>query len=409
VTEHTIPVELTEALNDLRAPILSVYYAGDTPTITMPDSHTLKLEEGSNSLTIELNGRSTDEVVSIVARSAMSYSARAMLDVVDVGATLPTLEGTTIDGGTILMGEGHVVQRLEATKIRLLPPYNDSRHSPWFPVVNNGWTTRVWRGGLWKFTVPEYPNQTWSSLYGPGFIDVDDEHVEKSGPAVLKLARTPIHWDRRNLTVKSRGSVMPDAAIRDVDVNNGLVYLYRDIQDNEAVLVTYTYIERGYIYSGIDLNPTEFHNPAIVDRWVVFYLLPHIGPDGYIRSDCVQHQESNTLAGAIRSIPPTDEPVLILGATQVRNTGEPTDIQVTDTRTRGGGVKDARWAEAVTKTREVLSATDNGFFDGRPYPAGLSLFVTLPEDIKEDFNNTELDGIVRKFVEYGTYTFLEFE
>lgn len=408
---HTIPTALTESLGLLLAPILSIYYEGDTPSVTMPNTNTLLLQQGTASLTIDLVGKSTSEVVSAISRSSMPYSARPMLEVPDVSAVLGsiTLSDRTVDGGIIMRGLGHVVRNLESTRIRLLPPYNDDRHVPWHVVVNNGWVTKQWRGGTWKFTVPEYPDQTWSLKYGIGFVDVDDEVAAYVGPQAVRVSRTPIHWDRKNLTLKVRGKVLPDSAIRDVDVNNGIVYLNRDVADNETVLATYTYEEPGYIYRGIDLNPTEFHNPAIMDQWVVFYLLPHIGPDGYIRDDCLQHVQSNTLAGAIRTIPPVDEPIIILGAIQIRDTSEPTDVQVTDTRTRGGGVKWDRRDDATRYTREVLSASDVGFYDGKPYPAGLALFVTLPQELKETFTDAELDAIVKRFVEYGTYCFLEFE
>ena len=406
-----IPVDLTASLGAMKAPVLSIYFRGDTPDVTIIGGTTLRLVDGSETHDILLSGKSTTELAAAVAKTSLPYEARVLLDVDDVGAIglFKQASDTTCDGGIILRANGHVVKELEDTRIHLLPPYGAGHHEPWYVVVNRGYVTGRAYGSDWKFAVPEYERQTWSTRYGRGFIDVEDETVERSGPRVIKLARTPVMWDKGNIFLTVRGLQQPGFAIQDVDVNNGIVYLTRDYDDGENVLASYTYQEDGYIYPGIDLNPSEFHNPAILDRYVLFYLLPYIGPGGILRTSCVQHVVANTLFGAIQPIPKTNEPVLILGAAQVRQAHEKKDVQLTDTRVRGGGIKDEQEKAALGRSREILSAADLGFFDGKPYPGGQALFVRLPKELLETLQRAEIEGVVRKFTAYGTYTMLEFE
>lgn len=392
-------------------PLLSIYYTGDTPVVAFVGSK-IQLDHDGDNAQVETSGKTTSQVASMINRLGFPYTANVMFEVDDVYAAEPFVDTTndkTIDDGMIVRGKGHVIKPLEEAQIRLLPPYNSSRHEPWNVIVNNGWVTRSWKGGSWRFAVPEYEKQTWSVLYGPGYVDQKDIVGERLGPRALGVPRAPIHWDRGNLRLRVGDIYQPSTVIKDVDVHNGIIYLDRDYEDNQTILVDYTYKEDGYVYPWADINPTEFHSPGAVDRYVLYYLLPYVGPNGVMRDSCVRHTEASTLAGAIFSIPNTGEPVMLLGATQVRQVHDYTEVQITDTRTRGGGVKWDNYNKALSKNRDIQNTADRGFYDGRPYPGNMALFVTLPSELKNSLTKTEIEGQVRRFVEYGTYTFLEFD
>ena len=404
-----IPVHLTAGLGEMLSPVLAIYYAGDNPDITLV-GNVLTLTEGAVDIDIDLTGKSTTQVAGIISKASLPYSATVMTDVDDmssVGITL-SLADKTIDGGIILRADRHTVQQLESSRIRLLSPYNENREKPWYLRINRGWVTRV-QGGVWKFAVPEYPKQTWSIKYGFGYMDVDDQPGERLGPRAIGVARTPIHWDRDNIFIKNKDRQLPSSVIKDVDIYNGIIYLDKDFEDNEELKVTYTYKEDSFVYTGIDLNPTEFHNPAVLDRYVLLYLLPFSGPDGIMRNSCVRHVESSTLTGAVQSIPNEGEPILLLGAAQVRHNQSKEEVQLTDTRTPGGGIKKSKWKDAVKKTREVLSSTDYGFYDGRPYAGNMAIFVTLPKELEDVLSKPEINARLTKFMAYGTYPIIEFK
>lgn len=406
-----IPALATAQRGASLTPVLSIYYTGDTPDIQVT-SDSIVLTEGAQTVTINTAGLSTCEVVAALNRTRIpAYFAVAMSDIDDVGALLLTLtEGDlTNDGGQIIRVNCHIVKKLEESQIHLLPPYNDSRYSPWNVVINKGYVTRRWRGGDWIFAIPEYEDQTWSTLHGRTYMDINDELAERTGPSSIRVSRTPLLWEKNNIFIAVHNVDQSSVIIRDVDVNNGVIYLDRTYPESDNIYVSYTYKEAGYIYPDVNLNPTEFHNPGILNRYILIYLLPYIGPDGVLRSRCVRYVEGSTLAGAVNSIPDVGEPVMILGAIQIRPSQSVGDIQLIDTRTHGGGVDLTKWEEALSANRESLSIADKGFYFGRPYGGNQAFFMTLPKELLQTFTRTEIDGIVKRFVAYGSYVFLEYE
>lgn len=393
------------------APLLSIYYTGDTAVVSIVGS-LIYLTHDSVTVHIQTSGKTSSQVASAINRLGMPYTANVLFEVDDFYDVAPIVSSSldkTIDNGIIIRAKGHVVKPLEEAQIRILPPYNSTRFEPWYIVINRGWVTRRFKGGDWRFAVPEYEKQTWSVLYGRGFIDLKDIVGERLGPRALGVPRAPIHWDRGNLRIRVRDSVQPSSAIADVDVHNGIIYLNKDYDDNQTILVDYTYKEDNYVYPVANINPTEFHNPGVLDRYVLYYLLPYVGPNGILRDSCVRYSESSTLAGAIYSIPNTGEPIMLLGATQVRQVHDLSEVQLTDTRTRGGGVKWDQFYKAAGRNREIFSTADRGFYDGRPYPGNMALFVTVPEELKTALSKAEIEGTIKRFMEYGTYTFVEFD
>lgn len=404
-----IPPHLLTGLRDSKAPVISIYYTGDSPNIDLTGT-VLTLTEGATQVQIDLDGKSTVEVIGLITKTATAYTARNLLDVRNLGTVGLTLDlnDRTIDGGIILRSSAHVIKKLEETKIRLLSPYHDDRHLPWHVVVNRGHFSRDYNGSQWEFSIPEYYDQTWSSTYGKGYMDLEDVVAERISPRAIRVPRVPILWDRGNITITVRDVIQPSNTIRDVDIYNGIIFLNREYDDNDVIMVSYTYREDGYIYDGVNLNPTEFHNPAVIDRYILFYLLPFIGPNGPIRGRCIYHTEGATLGAAVSAIPSTEEPVMLLGAVQIRPTTRLDMVQLTDTRTRGGGVKDADWDKALARNREIMSVADHGFFDGHPYPGNMALFIDLPKSIRDLYETNEIDTLARKFVAYGSYLFIDY-
>lgn len=392
------------------APILSIYYSGDTPDITI-NGTSIELVHDGSTLTISTVGKSTSQIAAEINRHNHPYTANVMFEVDNVSTLAPFTSATdvTVDSGQIIRAEVHVVKPLEETQIRISAPYNDGRFDPWYIIVNRGWVVRQTGGSTWIFAVPDYEKQTWSLKYGRGFVDQEDVVAERLGPRALGVPRAPIHWDRNNLQLRVRDTIQPSTVIKDVDIHNGVIYLNRDYDDNEVIFVNYTYKEDGYVYDKVNLNPTEFHNPGVLGRYVVFYLIPYIGPDGVITDQCLRYSESSTLAGAIYKIPKTIHPIMLLGAAQVRQAHDVDEVSIIDTRQRGGGVVWDKFDEAKRRNREVMSTADRGFFDGHPYPGNMAMFITVPSEIKDNLEKAEIEGTIKRFVAYGSYIFVEYD
>jgi len=280
-------------------------------------------------------------------------------------------------------------------------------HLPWHVVIEKGTVIKRLNGIDWLFALPDYDLQPWSRFFGRPYMDMVAVKTQRIGPKALKVPRPPILWRKNNVFLSIGGSIQAPHAIRDVDERNGIIYLRNQYDDNEEILVTYTYRESGYIYRNMNFNPTEFHNPAVLERFVVIYLLPYAGSGGKLRQLTVNHSESSTLLGALLSIPRTNEPVLVLGAAQVRQTNIVDDVEITDTRTRGGGVKSTRFENAKKYNEEAWSTTDRGFYDGLPYP-GAAVVVTLDRALKDTFYEAEIRGLIKKHMAMGVYPIIEY-
>jgi len=404
-----VPSHLTSALSPFTAPIMSLRYTGDTPDVSI-SAGKLLLADGAETLEIILSGKTASEVAGEVTKSSLGYRAHVLFDAADMGAIGLTTDpdDLTTDGAQLLRADGHVFKNLEETRLRLLRPYNEDRHMPWHVRVDRGTTTRLQHGGTWLFSVPEYDSQPWSLLYGKPYMDQRSVRATRIGRKAISVPRTPIYWRHNNLVLHVRGIEQPASVILDVDERNGIIFLNANYDEDEVILVDHTYEERSLIYQGVDLNPTEFHNPGVLDRYVVFYMLPWAGPDGRIRSDTVRHSESSTLLGALMSIPRTEEPFLVLGAAQVRQVGSISDVEVTDTRTWGGGVKKDILDAAARRMEDVRSTTDHGHYDGTPYPGNAAIVVELPDELRQTLEMDEIQRLVRKHVAYGSYVILEF-
>lgn len=404
-----IPDHYLEELRSLRAPILAVAYTGDSPDVTC-DGTTLTLVEGAKTFNISLSGKASDAVAGEINRSELAYRAWPLAEITDMGTVGLELlaNDTTTDGALLLRGTGHVLRELEQSRIRLLPPHDEDRHLPWYVRVDRGHVVREVDGASWRFHIPESGTETYSARYGRPYVDVVDAEPQRLGERSLLLPRAPVLYEPGNITLSVRGAPQGARVIRDVDELNGVVYLSQSYPEDTVLRVSYTYEERAFVYRGIDLNPSEFHNPQVLDRYVVFYLLPSSGPSRELRTDVVRHSEGPSLYGAVLSIPRTDEPILLLGAIQVRHAVSKDQLDVVDTRRPGGGVPRERLRAALARTEHVRTTTDHGRFDGLPYPGGAAIVAEVPQSLRDVLDDQEVRARIRQHAAFGSYMVVEF-
>lgn len=85
----------------------------------------------------------------------------------------------------------------------------------------------------------------------------------------------------------------------------------------------------------------------------------------------------------------------------------PSDVETTDIRLRGGGIKEKNINEALDLQDEVQWYWDVGYWDGKPYPGMAAVIVEIPREVLDEvggaFTREQVDSIVRKHMATGTY------
>ena len=255
------------------APALSIYHDRDASLVVT--STQIQITIGVVVVNISYVGKSVDQIVSeiCVASSAVTANALNRSYLMKSGFLFYNGEKTA-DGGFVVRMRAHVVKYEEETRIRPLPPYPESRILPWYPRVDRGSIVLRRQGVDFLYSVPEYASQEWSTYFGFPFVDVVGERPTYVSQKILRTARRPVFWYRRNITLNIDGIPFGSSIIDDVDVNNGFIRLTTAVQPDARVFVDYTYRENTLVYKGVDLNPSRNHNPNAVDQTVLLYLKP---------------------------------------------------------------------------------------------------------------------------------------
>jgi len=357
-------------------------------------------------------GLSIDDLQSQIASSNVSFYSNSLNNALSLNTgdlNLNTGDQTTDDGYVVRINR-HIVKYEEETRIRLVPPYSESRDFPWYARVNIGQFSKDHLGSRHIFNIPEYRNQLWSSVYGYPYMDSFGEEAIFLDSKRLRVSRTPILWRDNNIFLRIGSRDVFPGIIKDVDENNGIIYLNTDIPDASGLGVSYTYKQFDYVYKHIDMNPSVNNNPSVVGKFVLFYIIPERSQPGNVkRSRTIFHRTSHTLLGAIYSLPRFDYPVTILGALQVRQTNSVNDLNIYDTRSRGGGIKEDKYEDAIGINKNAYSVADMGHIDGVPYPGSSVVVYTLPSELKDTMSTDEIKKRASKHLALGVVPILEFE
>lgn len=382
-------------------------------------STTIAISDGTDSYTVSYVGKTSRQIATELGASQFPVKVSAIADVdflkeselIASGSVIPTtfdLRDRTADSNScIVRVKRWAVSNKNLTAINIRPPYRTGPQLPWWIRINAGEFWQKIKGVSYKFSVPEYSDQVWSSKYGRPFRDVSGEQANFVGKNKIRLSRRPILW-KNNISISAGVSdrVYSSGVIKDVDAINGIIYLKPGTNIPEDSLVDYTYLERNYIYKGINLNGHFGQNPYILDKYIVVYLRPTQSSSGISRSQGVYHQIGESLEDAIYSIEEADvdEPITLIGAFNVRSSFDKRDVEVTDTRSYGGGLKeDDEGLAAQRKFPQSQYFFDIGRQEGIPYPGAAAIVVELPAELKEVLTVSELQEKAKKYMAAGVY------
>lgn len=391
------------------APGLSIYL-DKTGTISVSDTE-ITIEIDSIQYVIPYVGKTLEEIADQVSTSSGAFDAVALNETGQVAAGQLYIGGTgdtTPDGGQVVRFRGHIVRYGAETKIRAMLPYHENRLLPWYPRVSRGSLGITWNGVKYIFSVPEYQDQEWSPLFGMPYVDQVGVKADFIDSHTLKVQRTPLYWTRNNIGIMVDGVPIGASIVKDVDIHNGIIKLKTPLDRIDDIRVNYVYKEESLVYKDLNLNPSITHNPSIIDQTAVMYLRPYVWRGAQKRSRTVYHTVSKTISGAISAIDQGDTPVLVVGAYQVKPSGVVTDLSFTDTRSRGGGIKEDKFDAALRKNREVYSAADTGRYDGVPFPAAAAGILSLPRSILDTMSDEHIQKVVSRHLAIGGHILIDY-
>lgn len=404
--DKVVPVHLTPIKASGYAPALSIYKDEGTPTISVGSS-TITVDGQAFTYTGE---KSIALLCAEIKRALPSIEARPLMDVAPVASSLfQAVSDTTPDGGYVIRYLGMSIRILERTRIRLLKPHRDDSSMAWWARVNKGTLRTSHEGITYTFAIPEYYKQSWSPTYGAPYKEFGGVQAEIIDEYTLKVPRTPVLWPGP-VTLTRNGKALQPSVIADVSSHNGKIYLNSPVGITDRILVDFVYEEQNYVYKGINLNPTLQHSPFLVDRFVVFYLVPYTSNAGLRNTTCIRHIVGDTLEGAISDLGKGvtgQTPIVLLGAIRTRQVEDAVDISVYDARRPGGGVKEE--VDAPKRESEAWFYTDIGNYDGRPYPGNAVVVVRLPDNIKTIFSTDEVERIARRHLATGVLPLVDYE
>lgn len=415
-------------------PAIKIIYTGaGSPTIQTNNSGSLILNGQSFSFT----GKKLDAFIAEVNGSSLNQGFE-LYKAIDIGSEflnnaslIQSSASDKIGSCYIIRYNGLAFRYNENAFIKLLPPTALGHLESWYPRFTNGsFTTKfsnynftaypgISPDATYLFSIPEYKNQDWSLKYGPPYKDVYGElprsvrYNQFVGTTVIKVANTPLLWDN-NISIKIKDTFQNASIIKHVDIYNGLIYLNIKLDASIPIRVDYTYLENNYVYDAIDLNVTLAHNPLVIDTFVAFYLKPSASNGSLISGgNSIFHEVLNTnlagkmkIANIIPSTKNTDnplyEPVIYLGSINIRHSQTAEDIEVIDTRTRGGGLYPADKDSIRSSWRHAEFFWDTNPLDGIPIPGNSSIIINLPDSVKSgNLTRSEIKNIGSKDVALG--------
>ena len=405
-----VPIHLVGSPSKNRAPALAIYgrqtIADGDLTVSTTE---IQLDDGVDTYTINYVGKSLREVAEEISINAQEFEANPLNEVsyLSTGDLVRYTGDDTLDEGLIIRIEGHVIKYREDVRVRLLLPADTDPRLPWYARIDTGQFIKSHNGIRYFFSVPEYNRQVWSTYFGKPYVDQTNSRVTRVTPKILVCPRTPLFWERGNIKVRINGRLQ-SGIVEDVDEFNGLIYLTKSIDIADSPTVDYTYREDRYVYRDINLNPSINHMPQFIGQTVLFYLKPSSDSLGRKWGHAVFHSVAPTIEGAVNQIPVGDVPTVLLGALTVRQVNTISEVKLTDTRTRGGGVKHALYDEAVKINRHLLAATDRGTWDVVPYPGNAVLVMSLPATLTGTIDTAEIRKRASRYLAMGVEPVIHF-
>lgn len=98
----------------------------------------------------------------------------------------------------------------------------------------------------------------------------------------------------------------------------------------------------------------------------------------------------------------------ILGEISINAPHKPSDSILYDIRVNGGGIKEDKYLEAKYKNERATWVNDKNKYNGQIYPGNAVIIVKLPESIKEQFSEDQIQDIIEENIPFGVMPVIEY-
>lgn len=333
-----------------------------------------------------------------------------------------------IDSGVLVRSKKVTVKHNNLINFKLLPPYGKNLFEPWYPVISNGEFSYKENSRTYRFSIPEFNNQVWSIKYGKPFKDVIDGSLTYVRQNTFRVQRTPIHWTSGSIKLYNNDVFIPESIIEDIDTENGLIYFKPNNVISDRTKIDYSYLEKNFEYTGIDLNCHITHSPDLLDKFVILYAKPSEGNSYSSSKKTIYHIVADSPEEAINSIESLENnvPIVIIGGYNVQQVYTSDRISILDTRSLGGGLRSTLGPKSPVHKQDSLisdlsnlpkiedsltekqSFWDIGNFDGSSYPGAGSVVIELPLEIKNKLPESDIRQRATKFLGAGIYPIISY-
>lgn len=338
------------------------------------------------------------------------------------------------------------IQYNDSRKIQLLPPREKADDFNWYVRVKNGRFDRQILDKAdrptYNYSIPEYYRQGFIKELGVPYRQVIQERPEVLNHKQIKVKFAPLYIDYNgeditNVSVTVNGSPL---RVKTWDGVEGILELDGSVTHNDEIFVDYQYEEDSFTYRGfydqetkrfwqLDLNPSKGHyitvrDPldgevkdvpsfTLINKTIYMYLNPAakmlLAANGEMRLSEIVNQ--STLFHSFEKIRNTD--AVLIGEVRVRPNSNQSNINLIDTRVRGGGLKKEITKEIMKEFEdESLFYWDIGHWDGQPFPENGVIVVRVTKSVlKEyggDYTRAEIEERLDKYLGYGILPIIEF-
>lgn len=290
----------------------------------------------------------------------------------------------------------------------------------------------------------------WSELLGRPFKDAYNEQPELLSDKTFKVSKfpiasvqeptlkpglydpiTPLFTVYKRISLGSPWVKLGQEEIKEYDLNKGIITLNTPLLENDSRLIKVDYTFRDYSYhlthvgdKKINLNPyvlNKFKNDDthldVLNKALYVYVLPSFVVDNETQEVITSTHEENILKVT------TDKSIFDynqaeynplayqLGIIFTMSTSDLRQLQIIDTRVRGGGAKHHLKASETDVENDFASYWDATSEKGYSYQKGGFVIIRLPVEVKEDFATEEelrkvidrniTSGVVYKIQDYS--------
>jgi hypothetical protein len=186
-----------------------------------------------------------------------------------------------------------------------------------------------------------------------------------------------------------------------------------DLDSSYKIYASYWYCKNFLTLSDFSLPEIEFNpflNPSILDEEHSFHLTGKYSQYPFaISSATLSTAINQDLYNSISLPLPLADVTYSLGSVSIKSNK---NFDSYDIRLSAEKIAENQIDSVLPKNKEIINYTDNGFFDGIPYPGNASTFIELPAELQEKFGGQftaeEIDAIVKNHLALGVYPIVKF-